>query len=447
MASSQSEPPKSLYPKLSGRAPTVGPEGVARHQRSRLIGAMVEAVSRQGYEEVTVGELVALAGVSKSAFYKFFENKEACFLVAYEEIVERGAEQIELAYRSGEGFEDAMTRALEKFVEAVAEWPPAARLVFVDSLSLGRAAVAPRERTAARYERMIQQGFDAAPLPGTVSPRVVRAVFGGMSNVAFHHLRDREEDRLGEHVPAIVDWGVSYRVAAGGGPGPGARLSQPALERWGTLRAQSAIEARKEELDWEEPANSTRSRRELSQRERILRATAQVVAAGSYGALTVPAISAAAGISNQTFYHHFASKEKAFLAAFDALALQAFEVTGAAFAASDDWLEAGPMAILALLDFMSVSPLFCRINFFELHAAGPLARDRAEAMLSLFAAFLQPEPLPPRVGRRPPKVVIDAIAGGIWSVVQHEITAGRGEALPDILPELLDIVLIPFEVE
>jgi AcrR family transcriptional regulator len=425
----------------------MGSEEITRQQRMRLIAAMIEAVRRRGYEGVTVAEVVALAGVSKSAFYKLFSDKEACFLTTYELLVEQGAEQIETAYRSGEGLREGMTAAFEQFVETTSEHTAAARLVFVDSLSIGAAAIPAQERTAARYESMITRSFAAAPLPGEVSPAVIRAVFGGLRDFAFHCLRDHEPERLGEHVPELVDWGVGYREAAARGSKVGARLAAQTIKGREAWASGDPTDSQEALVLWEEPANSPRSRKELSQRERIMRATAQVAAEVGYGALTVPAISAASGTSNQSFYKHFGSKEKAFLAGFDALALQAFEVTSAAFATKDGWLEAGSAAILAVLEFIAANRLFQRINFFELHAAGPIARDRAEAMLSLFTAFMQPDPLPPEAKTKPPKVVIEAIAGGVWAVIQHEITAGRGDSLPDLLPEMLDIVLLPFGLE
>jgi AcrR family transcriptional regulator len=438
--------PRPLYPKLSGRAAGIPPERVAQNQRRRLMGAIVEAVSRQGYEGVTVGELVALAGVSKSAFYRQFAGKEECFLAAYEEIVAQGATRIEAAYRAGEGLRGGMEAGFGELIEIVSGQTAAARFVFVDSLSLGRAANEARERTAARYEAVIARGFAEAPLDGEVSPVVIRAIFGGMRDFAYHCLRDQESVRLREHASELIDWAIGYRLAAAAGSRVG--------ERWAQFAAKSGVSTsgasggpQEADLRWDEPANSERSRRELDQRERIVRATAQVVGNHGYGKLTVPAISAAAGTSNQTFYKYFASKEKAFLAAFDALALQAFEVTGNAYSMKEGWLEAGTTGMLALLEFIAANRAFRQINFFELYAAGPAAEDRAEAMLSLFAAFMQPDPTPAAVKANPPRVVIEAIAGGLRAVIQHEIVAGRSESLPDLLPEILDVILQPFGVE
>jgi AcrR family transcriptional regulator len=407
---------------------------------------MVVAVSRQGYEAVTVAELVAVAGVSKTAFYRQFGNKEACFLATYEEIVEQSAVLIEAAYRTGRGYREGMEAAYERFVEIVLEQPATGHLVFVDSLSVGAAAVPLRERTASRYEAMIRQSFAAAGLPGEVSPLVVRAIFGGIVDFAYRCFWEDEPGRLREHGSELVEWAVGYRLAAAAGAGVGAGLAD-AASRARDEEARDSADSGDSTLSWEEPANSPASCERLDQRERILRGTAQAVADKGYGALTVAAISAAAGTSNQTFYEYFASKEKAFLAAFDALVLQAYAVTGEPFAARDDWMEAGSAGMLALLEFSAENRLFRQLNFFELHAAGPIARDRAETIRNLFVGFMQPDPLPPQAKQRPPMVVIKAIAGGIWAVIQHEISEGRSDSLADLLPGILDLVLVPFGVE
>jgi AcrR family transcriptional regulator len=443
----KSGPPEPLFPKLTGRSSGIAPEQVASHQRRRMVAAMIEAVSRNGYEGVTVAEIVALAGVSKTAFYRQFANKEECFFATYEEIVDLGAEQIAAAYGAGDGFRAGMGAALGKFAELVIAQTAAARLVLVDSLILGASAMGPRGLTAARYETLIRQSFEAASLPGEVSELAIRGIYGGLRDFAHHCLRDGRPERLGEHAAELADWGVSYRLAAADGPsGPGTRLVAAAEERRpdpAGIEAEPVADA----PPWEEPANSKRSRETLTQRERIMRAAAQVAVRDGYAALRVPAISTAAGTSNQTFYEHFGSKQEAFLAAFDALALEAFQVTAATFAKGDGWLHAGAAGVVALLEHVARSPLFRQMNFFELYAAGPIARDRAEAMLVAFTTFMQPDPLPPEVPRVPSKAVLEAIAGGLWAVIQYEIRAGRSDSLPQLAPQIVDFVLLPFGVE
>ena len=58
-----------------------------QNHRERLYGAMVANVAEKGYEATTILDLVEVSGVSRSAFYKHFSDKEACFLAAIEALV------------------------------------------------------------------------------------------------------------------------------------------------------------------------------------------------------------------------------------------------------------------------------------------------------------------------------------------------------------------------
>ena len=73
-------------------------EEVAHHQRTRLYGAMIEAVARRGYAATTVAEVIALAGVSRRAFYEMFSNKEACFLATHDIVVARARKLMLVAW-------------------------------------------------------------------------------------------------------------------------------------------------------------------------------------------------------------------------------------------------------------------------------------------------------------------------------------------------------------
>src|SRR5690349_16548569 len=59
-----------------------------QNHRERLYGAMVANVAEKGYEATTILDLVEVSGVSRSAFYKHFNDKQACFLAAIEALVE-----------------------------------------------------------------------------------------------------------------------------------------------------------------------------------------------------------------------------------------------------------------------------------------------------------------------------------------------------------------------
>jgi AcrR family transcriptional regulator len=395
---------------------------------------MVAAVSRHGYVETTVGELVGLAGVSKSTFYDHFDSKEACFFATFETIVDEVTARVGIAFRSETGLRERLAASMTRFAEILAEESAAASLVVVDSLSLGPAAIGPRERAAGVFEAMFRQSFERSN-GGTLAPTdlAVRAIVAGIRRVVYRCLRADCPEEVSDHLDELLDWALSYQ-----GPAP---PTSPAVPR---PQAPPASAPADEELDWAEPADSKRSRATLTQRERIVRAAAQVAAANGYVSLTIPAISAASGTSNQTFYEHFDGKEQAFLAAFDELAGRALRATAGGSTSGSDWRTSVEGGMRGLLEHLVADRNFARLAFFELPTAGAAALDRADVAVQRFTGFLEPEALPDGLAALPP-VVVEAIGGGMWAVIQHEIAAGRLSSLPQKAPEISAIALTPFD--
>lgn len=58
-------------------------------RRQPILEAMIRVVGCQGYPATSVGDVVAEAHASRATFYKYFDDKRDCFLVAYELVIER----------------------------------------------------------------------------------------------------------------------------------------------------------------------------------------------------------------------------------------------------------------------------------------------------------------------------------------------------------------------
>lgn len=436
-ADADSHPAESLFPKLTGGPGRMPPEQVARHQKARLEGAMVEAVARNGFASTTLRELVTLAGVSKSTFYDHFENKQDCFLATFDEIVDQVSARVGEAYRQPGDFRERLVAGLRTFMRLAVDEPAAASLVAVESLTLGAAGVAHRDRASQGFELLIQQSFDHSPSEHKVSPLTVRAIVAGIRGVAYRHLRGGRGPELPNLVEELADWALNYQQEEG------EAVRRAAEAAAGPAPAPPPRPPNEESLPgWDEPPDSRESRARLSQRERIIRAAAHVVVENGYHGLSIPAISGAAGVSNQTFYEHFDSKLEAFLAAFEAVAGEALAVTAAALTAEGNRIEAIGVGIRALLEHIAANEFFARLAFFELPTAGPVALDRADAMLDSFTAFLGPEG-PSEISKPPSRTLMAAIPSGLWAAIQHEIHEGRLETLPEIAPELTRIALVP----
>ena len=137
---------------------------MARNQRGRLQGAMVESVARHGFTETTLRELVSLAGVSKSTFYEHFENKQDCFLSTLDYIALEVARRADNAFDRPGDLRERMTAGVTTLLTVIAEEQAAASLVTVESLTLGAAAVPHRERAAAHFQELIRRVFEESQL-------------------------------------------------------------------------------------------------------------------------------------------------------------------------------------------------------------------------------------------------------------------------------------------
>ena len=415
-------PTKPIFPRLASGPRKMDAEWVARNQRGRLQGAMVEAVSRHGFGDTTLRELVSLAGVSKSTFYEHFESKQECFLSTFDAIVgEVGRRIDEASDRSGD-LRKRLTAAITTLFEVAAKEPAASSLVTVDSLTLGAAAVPHRERASALFEGLLQRDFEESPSPHAVSELTVRGIVAGVRNTAYHHLREGRAAELPAAAGEIVEWILSFDRPPG-------EVVHAAAE------AASRPAERPPPRPEPEPDSEDR-------RERIACAASRLAVEGGYEGLSIPAIAAAAGVSNQTFYDHFPGKQEAFLAGFERIAGQTMEIVAAAAAGEEPGPASVGVGLRALLEQAAEDEHFARLAFFELPMAGPAALDEADRTLGGFTSFFGPQAVPDDA--EAPPVILKAITGGTWAILQHEIAEGRREQLPELAPEIVEFVLAPF---
>ncbi|MFL5898201.1 MAG: TetR/AcrR family transcriptional regulator [Solirubrobacterales bacterium] len=426
---------RPLFPQLSSGRHGMPAAEVERHQKARLEGAMVEATARHGFAGTTVAELVGLAGVSKTTFYQHFDSKQDCFLATFDAIIDEVTARVSETYREPGDFRERLTRALSMFMEIAADEPAAASLAAIDSLTLGKAGVAHRERGSQAFGLMVRQSFDHSPSPIQVSDMTVRAIVAGIRGVVYRCLRAEEAKRLPSLVNELVEWALAYQQE----PGEMVLKALKAAERaQGDEEMGAAVDS-----SWEEPPDSETSRRNLSQRERIVRGAARLVVERGYDSLSIPAISGAAGVSNQTFYEHFQSKRDPLLAAFRKMAEEGLRFAGSAFAAEGGRPEAVGAGVRAMMRYVAAHELFARLAFLELPTAGPVALDEADDVLDRFSGFLHPPLLPPQFEDPPATTTLHAIATGIWATIQYEIVHGRRDALPALAPQIAWIALAP----
>jgi AcrR family transcriptional regulator len=166
------------------------------------------------------------------------------------------------------------------------------------------------------------------------------------------------------------------------------------------------------------------------QRERILEATQELIAAKGAGGTTIEAIVKAAGVSSVTFYEHFKNKDECFVAAFEKGTEELTAAVRGAVPAElprDEQVRAGLAALLAAID---ADPVRARLCFVEAQKGGPHLRARYDEALDAGAGELG-DPL------------AQGIAGGLAWLLRERLELGGGGSVQDLLPRMTEVILTP----
>lgn len=178
---------------------------VARNQRERILAALAEEVSENGYPGVSVEDIVTRAGVSRKTFYELFGNKEEAFLAAYDEAAGRLISSVRAAYASESTFPARFGAGFLTFFEVLAASPAFARMCIVEVLAAGPAAVERRTRVMAEFARLIDENAHSMLKTPTPPPLVAETIVGGVCEAVYRRIAAGETELLPELLPDFIE--------------------------------------------------------------------------------------------------------------------------------------------------------------------------------------------------------------------------------------------------
>ena len=172
--------------RLRMRNPAPGPFGgglyVSELQRTRLLDAACEVVAERGYRGMAVRAVSERAGVSSKTFYDLFEDRESCFLAAFDHGIEQLTARARPAYKAQRDWTAGIRAALAGMLAFLDEEPALCHLVFVEALAAGPRVLARRARVLQELAGVIDEGRvdmkAADELPTLTAEGVVGAAFG-----------------------------------------------------------------------------------------------------------------------------------------------------------------------------------------------------------------------------------------------------------------------------
>jgi len=189
-------------------------EYVAQNQRERLLAALAECLEESGYDGTTVSSIGKRAGVSKSDFYKQFESKDACFVAAYDDAVERIRERMLAGCEEAEDWASGVIAALRALLDLLAAEPAQTQLVLVEGLRAGRGVY---DRYQEALQSFVPYLRDGAPAPagGEPPPEATdEAVVGGIASLLGRRVLAGETTKLGGLLPEIAEFALTPYLGA-----------------------------------------------------------------------------------------------------------------------------------------------------------------------------------------------------------------------------------------
>jgi AcrR family transcriptional regulator len=180
----------------------LGPEHVIEIQRARILAAMVEVCLERGTDNVSVAHVVQRAGVSRRTFYEIFEDREDCFLGAFDKAVAQASRYVLDAYQPKAKWVDRVRAALAALLSFLDAEPDAGRLLIVGSLGAGPRTLARRQGLVAQVILLVDEGRTLAARGRSsrasdgLPPLTAEGIVGGVLSVLHSRLLDEKPEPL-----------------------------------------------------------------------------------------------------------------------------------------------------------------------------------------------------------------------------------------------------------
>jgi AcrR family transcriptional regulator len=390
-------------------------EEVERSQRERLFAATVACVAAKGYEATAVSDLLEISGVSRSAFYEHFRDKEDCLVATFEALAAKSMELVADELGKDGPWEERARDAMHALFERIVDQPAAARLCFCDVYTVGERGRQAVERSMEGFATTAGEAIGQIRGGDALPDEMVRGVLGGAQLIIQSRLLRGEVEALPQYAGDLWEWAMGYEA-----PGTPLRLAGRRPR----------------------PTNGKPPFLAYSQAEQIIRALAAAAGERGYPAVTVAEIAARASVSQATFYSHFPDKHSALVAALDSAGAQMLGVVMPASRRAPDWASGVRGAIGALCAFCAAEPDLARLAAVETYSAGPMALEQRDRIIDEMRALLEPgfdaSPFSPK------PIVADAALRAVWALLYGQIVNAGPEKLPQIAPLASYMVLAPF---
>ncbi len=166
---------------------------------------MIDSCAEKTYAATTITDIVARARISRTTFYKQFEDKRTCFEAALDHCIEQLQEAAAAAHSPEDEPGDATRKAATAVLQALAARPGLALILTGDAIAVDPMAIE-RYRKATIPPLEALWARNGRPGKAHTDPRLA---FGQVQVLILNQIATGKADRLPELLPEIVYLAVS----------------------------------------------------------------------------------------------------------------------------------------------------------------------------------------------------------------------------------------------
>lgn len=157
-------------------------------QRAAILRATIDLVAERGYADVSLGQVIAQAGVSRQAFHRHFDGIEACFMAILDAGTERIATVLTRSFDRERERREALLAGLAAVLGTLDGDPKLARVLLVDALAAGMRVLEHRERNVERLRRLLVERLEDAVTGQPSLPLGSEGVMMSLLGIVHNHL-------------------------------------------------------------------------------------------------------------------------------------------------------------------------------------------------------------------------------------------------------------------
>jgi AcrR family transcriptional regulator len=161
-----------------------------------MLTAIVQEISERGVANVSVAHVVGRSGVSRRTFYEIFDDREDCFLAAFDDALQNATAAVVPAYEQSGTWRSKVRAALTALLEVLECDPARGRLLIVESLAAGPRALGRRQNVLAQIIPIIEQGHTESKSSTSPPALTAEGILGGVLSVLHARLTQDNDESL-----------------------------------------------------------------------------------------------------------------------------------------------------------------------------------------------------------------------------------------------------------